>query len=221
MTRTADLRLRGGVGIAVQTRLLVHWSEIAVKQEIEAVAARAQLEATRDETLAAGRGLELTRELHPSMTAISACAHALDALYGEIAGLALPQATVDAWAPPGRGGPPRPRKINEALKHGFRLRPAGRFQARLDTLFNLRDDAVHAETGFAAPTPHPLGVHVAREYQLYRLEQVHAALDLLMEILETCVERPRVALEPWSQEFRPQFERLSRIRNPDSGQTAT
>jgi hypothetical protein len=43
----------------------------------------------------AGKGLDTTRELRPSLIAIAAASHALDALYGELRDLTLPAETAE------------------------------------------------------------------------------------------------------------------------------
>jgi hypothetical protein len=200
-------------GIAVGTRLLLHWSEIAIEHEAASHAARREIEASRKERLAAGQGLELERELRPSMVAVAAASHALDALYGETFKLALPPELVAARQDPSRRRPPRPCQINEALKHGFLFHPADRFQKRLDVLFSqLRNPAVHPKTSLNPPSRHPLGVDVAREYDLYRCETATDAVNLLIEVLETCAAKPKPALWAWSEELRPSFERLTAKR---------
>jgi hypothetical protein len=188
---------------------MLHWSDIAIEQEAASHLARRELEATMKKK-AAGDGLEINRELKPSMVAIAAVSHALDALYGEIRDLALRPETVAVWQ---QKRPARHRQINEALKHGFDVGRADRFEAKLDTLFSeLRDPAVHPETSFNPPSPHPLGVRVAQEYDLYRCETASEAVDLLMEVLETCAANPKPALKAWSGDLRPSFERLTAKR---------
>jgi hypothetical protein len=86
------------------------------------------------------------------MIAIAAASHALDALYGAIRDLALPAQVAEKWRENPRSGPPRPRKLLEALKHGFSI-PSGKWQAQFEDLFDLRDAAVHPETVFRATEP--------------------------------------------------------------------
>jgi hypothetical protein len=199
--------------LAVSTRMLIHWSNIAIEQQRLACDARRRLETEVDEAKATGKGLDTTSELRPAMIAIAAASHALDALYGEIRDLALPPSFAERWKSDARSGPARPRKLHEALKLGFSFRGDQRkLQVRLDWLFDLRDGAVHPETVFRATEPHPLGVHTAKEYVVYNCENATKAVELLLEILETCATRPKPALESWAGDLRPSLERLKQER---------
>jgi hypothetical protein len=66
---------------------------------------------------------------------------------------------------------------------------------------------------FLESKPHPLGVGTAVEYVVYRSERATEAVDLLLEILETCVSRPKPALEQWANDLRPSLERLRAARS--------
>jgi hypothetical protein len=199
-------------GVAMSTRMLLHWADVAIEQERLARAARRQLEQEVEEAKATGKGLNLTLELRPSLIAIAAVTHALDALYGELRDIALPAHVAAKWRENPRSGPPRQRKLLEALKHGFSIR-SGTWQTKLDELFDLRDAAVHPETLFRATEPHPLGVSTAQEYVAYRCETATEAIDLLFEILETCGSKQKPALNPWAGDLRPSLERLKKARS--------
>jgi hypothetical protein len=208
LTATARASASLDLQIAVGTRLMLHWSDIAIEQEAASHLARREIEASMKE----GQGLEIDRELKPSMVAIAAAAHALDALYGEVRDLALPPNILATWRDR-RARPSRPRQINEVLKQGFDIGRADRFEERLDKLISeLRGQAVHPETSSNAPSRHPLGVGVAREYVLYRCETATEAVALLMDVLETCAANPKPALTAWSDDLRPSFERLTAKR---------
>jgi hypothetical protein len=211
-TGTLTVSISASVSAAVGTRMLLHWSDIAIEQERLAWAARRALESEVEEAKASGKGLELGRELHPSLLAVAAASHALDALYGELRDSALPPDIAAKWKNDPRSGPPRPRKLQEALKHGFRI-SAQHWRPELDELFELRDGAVHPELVFQESEPHPLGVNPAFEYVNYRCEKSTEAVDLLFEILETCASRPKPALESWASDLRPSLERLKAARS--------
>jgi hypothetical protein len=212
-TAAATATSGANVSIAAGTRMLIHWSDIAIEQERLACAERSALESEVEEAKANGRGLELTRELHPSLIAIAAASHALDALYGELRDLALPHELRDKWKDRRRRPPPpRTRQIHEALKHGFRI-PAQRWSDELETLFDLRDGALHPKTTFRESERHPLGVNTAKEYVVYRCEKATEAVDLLFEILETCAGRPKPALEQWGTTCGPRSGASSRPSN--------
>jgi hypothetical protein len=202
-------------GIAMSTRLLLHWADVAIEQERLAWTARRQLETEVEEAKATGKGLDTTRELRPAMIAIAAVSHALDALYGELRDLALPPDLAKKWRENPRSGPPRARKLLETLKLGFSIR-GQKWQVKLDDLFELRDGAVHPETTFSASEPHPLGVSTAKAYVVYRCEKATEAVELLFEILEACASKPKPALEPWAADLRPSLERLKKARSASS-----
>ena len=201
--------------VSIGTRMLLHWGDIAVEQELLAWAARRALESDVKEAKASGKALELGRELHPSLIAIAAASHALDALYGEIRDLALPPEIAAKWKDDPRSGPSRPLKLHEALKHGVEI-SAQQWQTELEALFELRDGAVHPELVFGESEPHPLGVNTAGDYVVYRCEKATEAVDLLFEILETCASRPKPALEQWANDLGPSLERLKEKPNNEA-----
>lgn len=196
--------------------MLLHWSDIAIEQERLAWAARRELESEIEEAKASGKGLDLNRELHPSLVAIAAASHALDALYGELRDLALPAEIAAKWKADPRSGPSRPLKLQEALKHGFRI-SAQQWRRELEALFQLRDGAVHPELVFQESEPHPLGVSTALEHVAYRCEKATEAVDLLLEILETCADEPKPSIEQWANDLRPSLERLKAARSETNG----
>jgi hypothetical protein len=149
-----SLSASASASVAVGTRMLLHWSDIAIEQEGLACAARRLLESEAEEAKATGKGLELTRELHPSLIGIAAASHALDALYGEIRDLALPPTIAAKWREDPRSGPSRPLKLHEALKHGFRI-SAEKWRTELEALSDLRDGAVHPKRCSWSPSPIP------------------------------------------------------------------
>jgi hypothetical protein len=140
----------------MQTHMLLHWSDIAIEQERLAWAARRKLELQVAEARATGKSLELGREFRPSLIAIAAASHALDALYGELRDLALPPQLAAKWKANPRSGPSRPRKLHETLKRGFRI-SADQWETRLDRLFELREDSDEQASVSAA------GATLARE----------------------------------------------------------
>jgi hypothetical protein len=184
----------GSIAIAVQTRLMLHWARIAVDQEREAIAGRASLGPEAQDAKSTGAGIDLEREMHPSMVAIAAAAHALEALYREIMGLVQPE-SIKSWEKARKRG--RWSEIRAALELGFEAEP-GRWGSQLRRLFKLRNGLVHPETAFAETVPHPLGVNTAPEYVDYSSETATWAVDLLLEILTTCSEVPREPLQEWA-----------------------
>lgn len=196
-------------GIRVSTRLLLHWGRIAIAQEREARDARAELVRRRPEALRTGSGLDLTLELDPAMLTAAAAASAIDALYGEVRGdVGIPDELRERWR---TNGTSRYAQIFETLRRGFVAKMQWREELRW--LFrDQRDAALHPETGFDTPQPHPLGVDTAREYTIYTCEHAGRAVDLMLDILVSCVEHPREPLELWAEGARKPVEQLVAAR---------
>jgi len=213
-------QLRGSVGVRgslsakVRTRLMLHWAQIALTQEREAHDTRAELVRTRNEVLGEGKALDLPSELHPSMLAVAAAASALDALYGEVRDdVGISYATQAGWRAKRM---PRYTQIHETLKRGFPVK--NEWHRELKWLFGgLRDAALHPRTDFDSPEQHPLGVNAAPEYVTYRCENATRAVDLMVDVLVTCAERPRPPLEAWSADARRPIEGLVETRRAFSG----
>jgi hypothetical protein len=192
-----NLGAGGSVSLRISTRLLLHWARIAMEQELAAREARVELERRRERALATGAGLDLALELRPAMVAATAASSSIDALYGEVREKAGVSAELrDLWR---AKGTPRYAQIYETLKRGFHAKREWR--DGLQWLFRQqRDAALHATTGYDIPQTHPLGVDTAPEYVIYRCEHAVRAVDLMLEVLATCVERPRPALESWAKD---------------------
>jgi hypothetical protein len=210
----ATARAGGGSPRAVvQTRLLRHWVDIALEQEELARKARLELKRLQEE----GKGLPLDAELRPSIQTVAAAAHALDAIYGEIAETVLPLEVREKWKDRA-SRPGRARQINEALKCGLRVK-ADRWLAELDWLFEqARDPAVHPKLRSEPTAQHPLGFGTAPEYVLYSTESAARALTLLCDVLEACSSSAKPALDEWAKEVGPIAQRFE--KRPSSEGTA-
>ena len=173
-----------GIQVLISYALWAQWGEIAVEREGTARAARA-------ESVAQHRhGQEpapaMLTELLASMVAISAAAHALDALYGQ---LVTPEIKV---AGP-RDDKGREAHIRECLKRRFDTGKRDlEWVSHFQRLFNLRDAAVHAEVKQLPAVPHPSGVSNAGQVNAdYSVEEAVKAVDLLLDVLNTCVHAPK------------------------------
>jgi hypothetical protein len=179
----------------------IWWSHIAVDHEREAREAR-QLAISS----AAG---QLSRETYASMIAVSASAHALDALYGAVKEL-LPNApqAQKRWA-----------CILAVLKEAFTVRGGaggGRWACEFEWLFGLRDAAVHFRETTNPTVPHPAGVHTGVENVMYSLEAAERAIALLLEVLDVCTAFPRpgiASVVAWATRMRPSFEDIKSRRS--------
>jgi hypothetical protein len=104
------------VTIRARASLWSRWLEIAIEQEKIASDARRQALILSPQDMPFVMD-EIAREMRASMVAISASAHALDALYGEIRDIAgVSQDTLNAWE---NNRTRRPMRILETLKSGF------------------------------------------------------------------------------------------------------
>lgn len=174
----------GTASILITSNLWYSWMKVAIEHMQMARAARAA---------AAAPGIPsnevstwMSREFQASLVAVSASAHALDALYGSTV---IPQAVRDMWK--GKGTK-RHGKIREALKQVFDTGQVNtKWVADFDWLFDLRDAALHAEEKPRPPVPHPLGTNTARENVDYSIESAGQAVDLAVSVLKWCVDHPR------------------------------
>jgi hypothetical protein len=95
----------------------------------------------------------------------------------------------------------------------------GEWRPRLETLFvKLRNPAVHPKAKPAVKHP-ALPTRVSREYAIYCVEAVEDSVDLLLEILLTCVHKPRPSIETWAADSRPVVDQLNELRAAASSST--
>jgi hypothetical protein len=150
-------------------------------------------------------------EFLASLVAVSAAAHALDAMYGQLI------------TPELRGAGPkddagREAHIRECLKRRF---ATGKRDATWITefrwLFGLRDAAVHAEAVQSPSVPHPSGItHSGQMNADYSAESSVRAVDLLFDVLTTCRDHPKPAdrdVRKWAADYSPAIEHMvTRLR---------
>ena len=171
------------IRILISYALWGQWGEIAVEREGTARAARAELVAQHRH--GEDPAPAMLTELLASMVAISAVAHALDALYGQ-----LVTAEIRVAGP--RDDKGREAHIRECLKRRFDTGKRDRgWVSRFQRLFDLRDAAVHAEVKSLPAVPHPSGVSNAGQVNAdYSAEEAVEAVDLMLDVLNTCVQNP-------------------------------
>jgi hypothetical protein len=191
--------------ILISYALWDQWGEIAVEREGTARTARADLVAQHR------RGQEpapaMLTELLASMVAISAAAHALDALYGQ---LVTPEIKA---AGPG-DDQRREAHIRECLKRRFDTGKRDReWVSRFKRLFDLRDAAVHAKVELLPAVPHPSGVSNAGQVNAdYSAEEAVKAVDLMLDVLNTCVQNPKPSEaegKKWAADHGPAVQTLT------------
>ena len=192
-TFAATATSSASLSISVGTPIWLHWLRIAKEQSARARrganTAPSRPSAGEVTTEMAG---SITDEMYPAMMAIAAVAFALDGLYDQVRGLAPPR--------PAKGRPKRQRLILETLKHAFAIGSyAQSWLAEFDWLDELRDPAVHPEHKAGPVVAHPSGWgNFAAEYTEYSANNAERALALLREVLQVCVETPKLASRTWA-----------------------
>ncbi len=192
------------VTLLLGTHMATHWAQIAIAHAHAARRARQALADAQHR----GSPLEfaLATEMHASLIAISAAAHALDALFAELKPLVVTADIASSWK---KNGTKRRGQIRETFKHGFRI-VGEQWGGDFDWLFDLRTDAVHP--GFAAGDPnagsHPLGVGAAPEFYKFTCEQAERAARLIVGVYVTCTAYPWAATKEWAEEMAPMVEKL-------------
>jgi hypothetical protein len=153
----------------------------------------------------------MTAELHAAMIGIAACAHSLDALYTELAELVGPD-TLTEWEETRRGG--RWAEVAGILALSFDV-DVDQWRPRLRTLFvGRRNPVIHPKAKDKTPEKHPtLPTLVATEYVVYSIESAEESVDLLIEILSTCVDAPKPVVEKWANDARAPVEHLKKLRS--------
>jgi hypothetical protein len=120
----------------------------------------------------------------------------------------VPDELRDKWRDKGT---PRDEQIYETLRRGFRVKAHSRED--LKWLFrDQRNAALHPRTGFDVPQPHPLGVNTAAEYTIYTSEHAQRCVDVMLDVLATCVGKPRDALRAWAADARAPVQQLVATR---------
>jgi len=192
-----EVNVEGSLELRLRTRLVLHWADIAMDQERLVRDGRAELE----------RGHEAgdyrpKAEFHPALIAVAACAHSLDALYGEFAQLVGPVEASKRWA-----------QIVGILELAVE-RDIEPWRPRLETLFaDLRNPAVHPKAEAKEALPRPVfEANAPAEYAIYTVDTVRESVDLLLEILSACVEAPKPPVVTWANDTRALVDSLQRRR---------
>jgi len=178
-----------------------HWLRIAIMNVYAAHRAHDRLLTPRDER-AKARALE--SEFRASMIASAAGAFAVDAFYASVKDRLPPDPEKEAaWA---KNRTPRPRRIAETLRTGFRLTSTGFskvLRPNLKKLFELRDWAVHPPARFGEPLVHPdLGIGADWRFATYTASTCTEATRVALSLVSQCCKVPRpnhAELSEWSK----------------------
>jgi hypothetical protein len=195
----------GTPSILITSNLWYSWTKVAIEHMHTARAARtaAAVPAIPSATISA----LMSHEFQASLVAVSASAHALDALYGSAV---IPQTVRDMWK---SRRTKRHGKIREALKQIFDTGQVNAsWVADFEWLFDLRDAALHAKEKPGPPVPHPLGTNTAQANVDYSVESAERAVGLAMSVLQWCVDHPRPNLTDavtWASASRASVQELA------------
>lgn len=192
--REEDVRLgKRSPGLAVQMHQIMwaRWIEVAVEHELEARRAYLDIVA-RPESGA------ILREFRASLVAVTAAAHTIEAVFGDIKYLIPPE--------------PRRDKRHQELRHGFRVafgvsRATGeRLAKELKWLFTLRDSAAHPYTESEPPARHSAGINTGVEHSKFNAMTSGRAVDAAMTVLDLVASPPEPSgrwIERWATERMP------------------
>lgn len=193
------------VAIKSQVRLWILWSNIAVRHEAEAAKAR---QSAKEQNEKRGFiGDYLNREFESVLVTVTACANALEALYGGLFAQAPTLARPDDERPDWR-------KVWMTLDACFDLGSDAQntWPSRFEHLFKTkRNTIVHFKEPSRPLAPHPLGIKTSPEYAEYALEQANESVDLLLEVLSACASSRSKSpeLDTYHEDIKTYFPALS------------
>ena len=166
-------------GISIRTHLWYQWARAAIRQEERAWDARRAAESDPE-----SKGLHISVEMEEAMLAITAVAHAFNALANKWMSVIEPSVS-----------------DRELVDHLTTNRGAAdRWREPLRDLFALRDRAVHFIEASKPVLPHPLDTNVSFENATYSPENTTAAVDMMMDLLTTVASEPSTELRSWAQD---------------------
>lgn len=181
-----------GTAVTMRQVMWARWIEIAVAHELQA----------RDEfrrIISEPESGALISEFRASLVAISACAHTIEALYGEIKYL------VPAPAPTQKKVS-RDRRLADVVCLAYGLSDGSALRSQLAWLGGLRDFAVHPYTESEVTQPHPAGIHTGVEASRFNAVECGKAVDLTLEILKIARTPPNPYgrwVTRWAREREP------------------
>jgi hypothetical protein len=188
--------------ILISAPFWLYWSEIAIESENSAWLHR--MAADR-----ASPGRAMIEETKASMTALTACAHALDAFCGKFADDIMPRDLLKKWQA-GEGN--RRMQIWDTLRHGFDVNTHA-WKSEIVWLFrDRRNPALHHAEKTKETVGHPLGPHTAPEMVGYSAESSSRAADLLLDVFDKCSAAPKPPAASKANAMRYQVEGLFQLR---------
>ena len=193
--------------ITIRSHLYLPWARNALRNYAGCRDARSEAMRAATAPGRVGRPAALAREWDAALMSITAASFALEALYGALKELKFapsPGKETAAWL-----------RIVETLEAGFDVPGNGQpLRDDLQWLFRCRNNAVHFQEAYATPGWHPAGTNVAPEQIVFSLEGSQRAVDVLMEVVELCASRPKLAVtRQWSQERAANFDEIRQLRS--------
>jgi hypothetical protein len=174
-----------GLGIAMRQIMWARWMEVAVEHEVEA-------RRCFREIVAKAESDSVLREFRASLVAVTASAHTIEAVFGEIKFLIPPQ--------------PRRDKRHGELRHAFRIAfgipdaDDSRLANELAWLFELRDSAAHPYTELVPAGRHPAGINTGAEHSLFNAVTSGRAVDAAMTVIRFA-NAPPLPLNRWIERW--------------------
>jgi len=161
--------------VEIRHHLWITWTRIARNEVTQARSARVKVLNAKDK--GQDWALEMEPEYMASLVAISACAHALDAIYGALKPL-VPATRASKTSS-------RHTQIRSVLAEAFKLGNAAQkhWKPEFTWLFDLRDGAVHYNEESLPTVPHPIHGHGSQAAAAYCMETADRAIALLFEVL--------------------------------------
>jgi len=190
-------------GMAVQMHQIIwaRWIEVSVEHELEARRAHLDIVAKPESDT-------ILREFPASLVAVTAAAHTIEAVFGDVKYLIPPQ--------------PRRDKRHQELRHGFRFAfgVSGaideRLAGELKWLFTLRDSAAHPYTESEPPAQHPAGINTGVEHSKFNAITSGRAVDAAIGVLDLVASPPKPPnrwVERWATERAPYQAGIEQLRN--------
>jgi hypothetical protein len=161
-----------------------------------------------------------TREMQNAMVAISASAHAIDGLYGEIKLLIpVPDALVQTWE---ESDTPRSGRLSETFKIGCRLGDrTNRWPRQLKALYKHRDRLVHHVLELKPAVAHPGDplIRVGQDMADYTLDTARESVDLAYDVALAVLQRAKAPeLIRWAQGMDHTIRLLEALRATSRGE---
>ncbi|MEX2493007.1 MAG: hypothetical protein WD425_14745 [Nitrospirales bacterium] len=185
------------------THVLMHqimwarWLEVAVEQEISALADFGRMRL--------GETKFITDEFRASLISLTAAAHTIEALYGDIKYL----------FPSQQPKKKRHQTLSRAFGFAFGITEdeLALLSFEMRWLFELRDMAAHPYTEAGFPSLHPLGFNTGSEHADFNALTSGRAVELAMRFLTTAAAAPKYYnhwIERWAKTREPYMNTVVR-----------